>query len=125
MTIKLLIIALGGALGTLLRAGLSWLVQRHVDARFPWGTVAVNVVGCFLFGLVWALTEAKWRPTAELRLFLLTGFLGAFTTFSTYLFDCAELAGTSRYAALVGNIALQNVVGLAFVFAGLALGRAV
>ena len=125
---KIAVVALGGALGTMCRAGLSILVQGRLAQRlpgwpsFPWGTVSVNLAGCFGFGLAWALLEARWQHAEAARLLVLTGFMGAFTTFSTFMFDTAEL-GMSRVGLAIGNVLLQNAAGLLLVFAGLALGR--
>lgn len=124
MSSKWVLIVFGGALGTLARASLSAFVQRIAGAGFPWGTVAVNLLGCFLFGFVWAVTEQYTRFATELRLALLTGFMGAFTTFSTFAFDTVDLGRAARYAAFGGNLLLQNLGGLTCLVIGLALGRA-
>src|SRR3990172_253106 len=79
---KLALLALAGSLGTLARYGLAGLVHRYDGASFPWGTLAVNVTGCFLVGLLAALFESRWPVTGETRVILLVGFMGAFTTFS-------------------------------------------
>lgn len=121
---KILWLALGGAAGTLARVGLSALVQHLGGVRFPWGTLSVNLLGCLLFGLVWAVTEDRARFGPEVRMFVLAGFMGAFTTFSTYIFDTGELVRTAHLGAAVANVALQNVLGLLCLFAGFALGRA-
>ena len=123
MLTKILWLALGGALGTLARAGLSAAVQRAAGASFPWGTLTVNVLGCLLFGWVWAWTEARAQLPAELRLVVLTGFMGAFTTFSTYVFDTGQMLGAGRWAAAAGHLALQNGIGLLCLFVGLSLGQ--
>ncbi|HVU00224.1 MAG TPA: CrcB family protein [Polyangiaceae bacterium] len=112
-----------GAIGTVARAEGSAWVQRLSGSTFPWGTVFVNLLGSFAFGFVWSVTAGGAR-TAELRTAALTGFMGAFTTFSTFMFDGSQLAQASRYGALAGNLILQNGAGLALMFAGLALGRA-
>jgi CrcB protein len=122
---KALLIAAGGALGALGRAGLTALAQRWLGAGFPYGTLAVNLVGCLLFGLVWALTEGIAHDTTEIRLLVLTGFMGALTTFSTYAFDSAQLWQGGRILAFAANLAFQNLLGLACVFLGFALGRLV
>jgi len=112
-----------GAIGTVARAELSALVQRAAGPSFPWGTVVVNLVGSFLFGLIWEAASAS-PNAADVRLAALTGFMGAFTTFSTFMFDTAGLAEASRFGAAAGNLLLQNGAGLACIWAGLALGRA-
>jgi CrcB protein len=122
--VKLLWLAGAGAVGTLARAGLSHLV--HVTfPEFPWGTLAVNMVGCFLFGLVWSLSEGRLKIPPDVRFIVLTGFMGAFTTFSSYIFEVGMLAQDQRFGVAVGNLAFQNVVGLLMLFAGLVLGKAV
>lgn len=123
--LKFVWLALAGALGTLLRAGLSSFVQKAVGLAFPWGTVVVNVVGCFCFGLAWTVLEERVQAAPEVRLVVLTGFMGAFTTFSTYVFDTGMLGEQGRIGAAVGNLALQNGVGLVCLFAGIALARAI
>ena len=122
---NVLLIALGGALGTVGRLGLSALTQRLAGPTFPWGTVSVNLLGCFLYGLVWAITEERVDVPPQVRLLLLTGFMGAFTTFSTFVFDSEQLLTAGRLAGFAANIVLQNGIGIGCLIAGLALGRAV
>lgn len=122
---NVLLIALGGALGTLGRLGLSALTQRLAGPSFPLGTVSVNLVGCFLFGLVWAITEERAQTPPEVRLLVLTGFMGAFTTFSTFVFDSSQLLTTGRTLAFAANVLVQNAAGLGLLTLGLTLGRLV
>ncbi len=121
---KLALVAAAGALGTLARVTLSGFVARVTGGALPWGTVTVNIAGCFLFGLVWSLTEPMLRASADVRLIVLGGFMGAFTTFSTYVFDLGVFAQDSRIGMLLANLVLQNVVGFLCLFLGLGLGRA-
>ncbi|MCB2228421.1 MAG: fluoride efflux transporter CrcB [Desulfarculaceae bacterium] len=121
---KLLWIALAGSLGTLARYGLGGLMQRLLPWPFPWGTLTVNLVGSFLFGLVWALAAERSIISAEARIIVLGGFMGAFTTFSTFMFETGELLRDSQYMLAAGNLVLQNVAGIIAVFAGWALARA-
>ena len=120
---KVLLIAAGGALGALGRAGLTALAQRALGERFPWGTLAVNLLGCVLFGFVWAWTEGMGEHRTGVRLFVLTGFAGSLTTFSTYAFDSVQLGQVGRVSAAAGNVAAHTALGLLCVVAGLALGR--
>lgn len=120
---KLLYLALAGGLGALSRYGLAGLVQRLAGGSFPLGTFAVNILGCFLFGLVWGVLEHRLGP--QFRVVVLTGFMGAFTTFSTYAFESATLMQHGQWGWALANLAGQNVLGLALLFAGLALGRAI
>lgn len=120
---KLLLIAVAGGFGALSRYGLAGLVQRWTDSMFPWGTAVVNVVGCFLFGLLWVAMEERFPVTPETRVIVLTGFMGAFTTFSTYMFETQRLLEDSQYLAAFGNLGLQNSLGLAAIILGLSLGK--
>jgi CrcB protein len=118
---KLLLLALAGAIGTLARYGLVEIVQNWVNKDFPWGTAAVNLVGCFLFGLVWAMFENT--VNVQTRTILLTGFMGAFTTFSTFAFETEQRIEDSAWWLVAGNMLLQNGGGLACIFLGLIVGR--
>jgi CrcB protein len=120
---KLLLITVAGGLGSLARYGLSGFVLRLCGAGFPWGTAAVNVVGSFLFGVVWSATEQRLGLAAETRIIVLTGFMGAFTTFSTFMFETGQLMGDKEWMLAFANIAGQILVGLVFLFLGLAAGR--
>ena len=123
MVQKLLLLALAGALGTLARYGLSGLVQRFMGAQFPWGTFAVNMAGCFLFGLIWAMAMERMEISAAARLLLLTGFMGAFTTFSTYAFETVQMTRDAEWLLAFANVAGQTIVGFGLMFLGQALGR--
>jgi CrcB protein len=120
---KLMWIALAGAVGTLARYGLSGLVGRSVGAAFPWGTVAVNLVGCLAFGLVWGLLESRISVSGQVRLMIFVGFFGAFTTFSTFAFETVRLLEDGQWLFAAGNVLLQTVVGLLAVIAGMAAGK--
>ncbi len=120
---RLVLLAVAGAAGTLARYGLHTLVHRFVSTEFPWGTLLVNAVGCLLFGLVWALAEERVLVSAATRLILLAGFMGAFTTFSSFAFETGYLLHQSKYLLAAGNLLVQNTLGIALVFAGIALGR--
>jgi len=126
---KLLLIAVAGGFGALARYGLAGAVQRWADsvsasgAFFPWGTAAVNLVGCFFFGLLWVALEERFSFSPDQRAIVLTGFMGAFTTFSTFMFETQKLLEDAQYLAALGNVALQNGVGLVAVILGLIVGR--
>lgn len=120
---KILWIALAGAFGNIARFGLSGFVQRATGAGFPMGTLAVNVLGCFLFGAVWSLAESRAGISAEVRTVVLIGFMGAFTTFSSFAFETAQMVRDSQWLFAFGNILAQNLVGIACLFLGLSAGR--
>lgn len=121
---KLLYIAAGGALGSVLRYIMSGWTYRFTSEAFPWGTLAVNVLGCFVIGLLWALSErASFAPNT--RIFLFTGMLGGFTTFSTYALESFNLIRDGEVGAFAINVLASNLLGLAAVLVGFTLGRVV
>ncbi len=115
--LNLLFIALGGAIGALLRYGISGWVQRGTGSTFPWGTMAVNMIGCFVIGLCGALLAGPYLRE-EYRPFILIGVLGSFTTFSTFGYETFELVNDGQFARAGLNILLSNLVGLAAVWIG-------
>lgn len=123
MLTKILYLSLGGTAGTLSRYWLSGFAQRLAGSSFPLGTLAVNLLGCLLFGTLWGLFENRMLPGSEIRILVLTGFMGAFTTFSTYMFETAELVKYGQMAMAMLNIIGQSVAGLVLILAGIALGR--
>jgi CrcB protein len=120
---KLAVLAFAGALGTLARFGLASGVARVVPGGFPWGTLTVNLLGCFLFGVVLTLSRERGALTPEAAQVVLVGFMGAFTTFSSFVNDTVGLAAAERWGAGVVNLALQNVGGAACFVAGAAIAR--
>ncbi|MFW5488089.1 MAG: fluoride efflux transporter CrcB [Desulfovibrio sp.] len=122
---KILIIALGGALGTVSRYGLGGLVQRMAGGSFPLGTMVVNMLGSFLFGLVFGFLETRLPLNAEARMILLTGFMGAFTTYSTFMFESHSMLRYGQWASFMIYLVGQIVLGLALVHTGLYLARKV
>jgi fluoride exporter len=115
---KLFLIALAGSIGTLARYGLSGLIQNLSGGQFPWGTLSVNIIGCYFFGLTWALAEERLLISGEMRMIILIGFMGAFTTFSTYMFESGELLRDSQWLPAIGNLMANNLVGFLFLFLG-------
>lgn len=122
LAFKLASIALGGAIGALLRYGLSGLTYRWIGPTFPWGTLAVNLLGSFAIGLLWPIFETTtiW-PNA--RVFLFIGLLGAFTTFSTYTLESLNLLRDGEVSLAIWNILASNVLALALVCLGFVLAR--
>lgn len=94
--------------GSICRYGLSGLLYRMMGDRFPYGTFAVNIVGCFAIGLLMSLFEERWLVPPNLRLFLTIGILGGFTIFSTFSYETVEmLKGGNIFMAslnIVGNL---------------------
>ena len=115
-------IGLAGAVGALARYAVgTWM--GYFSRGFPLGTFLVNVTGCFFFGVVWSMGQEE-SISADLRLILLAGFAGAFTTFSTYIFDMVELYGSQAWRPLVLATGGQLVLGTVAMVLGLRLGRA-
>jgi CrcB protein len=115
-------LAVIGALGTLSRYWLDGLVLRWTGEKFPWGILVVNALGCFLFGVVYPLAEERLLISGETRFIILTGFMGSFTTFSTFTFQTAEFMRDAQWLMAGVNIISQIVLGLICMFAGLAIG---
>ncbi len=120
---KIFLLALAGACGTLARYWLSVAAHGALGRDFPWGTAIVNLVGCLLFGLIWVLADERQLIRAEMRGILLVGFMGAFTTFSSLIFETSELLRGSQWGFAALNLAGQNILGFAAFFLGTALGR--
>lgn len=120
---KILWLSVAGACGTLARYGVGGLVQRLVKSPLPWGTLVINGTGCFLFGLVWSATAEHLNLRADVRSYVLIGFMGAYTTFSTFAFETAAMLRDGEWLMAFANFAGQNLLGLALMFAGMALGR--
>lgn len=107
----------GGAVGSALRYGLSGFAQHLTSGTFPLGTLVVNIVGSFLAGVLWGMTELfEFAPM--LRLFTFIGFLGGFTTFSTYTLETMNLIRSQRYLDAGINILASNILGIMFIIAG-------
>ncbi len=121
---KVLLIALAGAAGTLARYWISGGVNRAAGIGFPWGTVTVNLLGCFLFGLVWIMAEERALIGPAARTVILIGFMGGLTTFSSLAGDTMGLLRDAQYLRAFGNVALQNIAGLALLWLGIVTGRA-
>lgn len=115
-------IGTGGFLGALARYWLSGLVHRMLPmTSFPFGTLAVNLLGCLAIGLLSGLIEARQIFGPELRAFVLIGIMGSFTTFSTFGFETFAMLRDEEYLRAVSNIGLQVVLGLLLVWIGFSL----
>ncbi|WP_112811815.1 fluoride efflux transporter CrcB [Ensifer sp.] len=121
---NLLLVGAGGAIGSMARylIGL-WTLQRF-GPGFPWGTLGVNITGSFLIGLLAELIMRKFGASADMRLFLITGVLGGYTTFSAFSLDAITLFERGDTVLAITYIAASVVLSILAVFAGLALMRA-
>ena len=120
---KLLSVAVGGAAGALARYGTVVAYQRFAPSTFPLAILTVNVLGSLLFGLIWAYAEDRDWISENMRLLVLTGFLGSFTTFSTFAFDEAMFIRSGSWAIFVANLLISNTAALAAVFIGFRVGK--
>ena len=119
---EILAIMLGGGLGATSRHGVHIFVHRFAAGNFPVGTITVNMLGSFFIGLCGALLE-HYKVAAEYRLFLLTGFFGSFTTFSTFARDKAELLKVGDVKTVIVYVLTSNILGVLLVFAGYFLAQ--
>jgi CrcB protein len=118
----LLLVALGGAIGSVARFKLSGLVLHHtIDWRFPAGTFAVNVIGCLVAGLLAGLAEKYHYFTPDVRLLLFTGLLGGFTTFSAFGLETMLLLKRGEVMVASANVVLSVVAGLVALWIGMGL----
>jgi len=117
--VRLLLIGLGGGLGSILRYLVGGLVQSGAGASlFPVGTLAVNVLGCLAIGVLAELSEARGLLTAEMRALLVVGLLGGFTTFSTFANETMSAVRDNALLIAAGNILLSVGLGLLGVWLG-------
>jgi CrcB protein len=117
-----LCIAAGGAAGAVCRWLLSEFVQNRTGAGFAWGTWTVNLLGCFLIGVAFHLVPLAFVPNAA-KFLVITGFLGAFTTFSTFSLETLDFLRDGAYATAGLYIMSSNVLGVGICAAGWALGH--
>jgi fluoride exporter len=116
----LLIIGTGGFIGTVLRYSLSQFIQTRVFSTFPFGTLAVNLIGCFVIGFVFALSERS-NMSSEWRLFLATGICGGFTTFSAFTNETFGLMRDGQFWYASAYISASVLLGLLATFIGYSL----
>ena len=121
---ELAAVAVGGAIGASLRWSLgTWIVGR-TGPGFPWSTMLINVSGAFLIGVLMALSLEKGVVSGDWRLFLGTGILGGFTTFSTLSYESIALMQDGLWAAGLANMFGSGIAGLLAAWLGLVAGRA-
>jgi CrcB protein len=119
---RFLILAVGGATGTIARYLLAGVIYAILGTGFPYGTLVVNLLGCFILGFLTAVTETKFLLTPQLRLLLMIGFCGAFTTFSTFIFETSNLIRSGETLRALMNVVLSVVVGFLVFRIGILIG---
>lgn len=116
-------IGLAGFCGAASRYHFEGWVSNRWPSAFPWGTFAVNVTGCFLLGLVFTLLTERFLPHPDLRTAIAIGFVGAYTTFSTFAFETLRLGEDGAVALALTNVFASVVAGIIAVWIGTTLGR--
>lgn len=115
---QLLLVALGGALGAVGRFWLGGILLRHLGSGFPWGTLAVNLIGSFAAGFIAIWLEGRGPAALYWRAFLIVGVLGALTTYSALMLECLLYAKSQRSGLIFGYLAITLISGLALVWIG-------
>ena len=115
-------VAVLGGLGAVARLTVDKAVSRRAATAFPYGTLVVNLAGCFIIGLLFALADRSRLLTPDVRLVLITGYLGALTTFSSFAVETINAGRAGLLQQAVTNIVLNNVGGLTLTYLGLRLG---
>jgi fluoride exporter len=116
---NLLLVGCGGFIGSICRYSLNGLIQRFLSQPWlPYGTLVINILGCFLIGLLSGLSEMRQFLSPEFRLMVFIGLLGGFTTFSTFGYESYGLAKNGNFSATLFNIAIHVIFGLFAVWLG-------
>ncbi len=115
-----LFVGLGSFIGGISRYLVTLFVQNKILSTFPYGTLVVNIIGCFLIGVIYALSE-RGNVSPEWRIFLATGIMGGFTTFSSFSNETVSMLRDAEYLPALSYIALSIIIGLAATFGGISL----
>lgn len=121
---NILLVGIGGFIGSAMRYGVSLFAANNLASKslFPWGTFLTNSIGCLIIGFLWGLMDTYDWFSKELRLLLMVGFCGGFTTFSSYALD-SILTGKIHLGTSLLYVVLSLVIGIFFVFIGYSLIR--
>jgi len=121
--LQLVLVFTGGGAGSVLRYATSLMAARFAGTGFPWGTLLVNLAGCFLIGLAAGISERNPAIGASGKLLIVTGFLGGFTTFSAFGLETVQAARAGEWAVLSLNVLANNGLGLLLVLAGMTVAK--
>jgi len=120
---SLLIVGLGGGAGSMLRFAVQKIFNVHSAAAFPTGTLLVNISGCFLIGILWGLFSRSLTVNEDLKLLLMTGFCGGFTTFSAFTLEGIGLLKENKTALFIIYLTASIVGGLLATFIGIRIAK--
>jgi CrcB protein len=123
--VALFLIGLGGFAGAITRYLVDGVVADRTGGGFPWGTLVINVSGSFILGLLFAMSTERAILPADIRGPLMIGFIGAYTTFSTFMLESWRLIESGAWAPAIANLGGSVALGLVAVVAGMTLGRAI
>ena len=121
---RLLLVGVAGFFGAITRYAVDQWISERVIGAFPWGTFAINVSGSFLLGALFVLLTERLSPHPNVRFALMTGFLGAYTTFSTFALETRRLAEDGALGLAAVNVVASVTMALVGVWLGMALVRA-
>lgn len=123
MATNIMMIGIGGAIGSILRYLTWWYVTKHLNHTYPWGTFVVNIVGCLLVGILIGSFERSLSPNPNLRFLLITGFCGGYTTFSAFASENVNLFQSGNTFTAFAYIAFSVLISILAVWTGTLLTR--
>jgi CrcB protein len=121
--LKIFLIGLFGAIGTLARYGLQGVVQLRMGSVFPYGTLLINLSGCFLLGLIGQLTMNRMLVSADMRMAIAIGFFGGYTTFSSFGWETAKMLEDGEWLRATTYVGASVIAGLLLSIAGIRLAN--
>ena len=122
-TLRFVLIAIFGAVGTLFRYSIQVFTQVQTGSSFPWGTLLINLTGCFLLGLVGQITLNRMMLSPDWRIAITVGFFGGYTTFSSFGWETAKMLEGGEWLPATGYVAASVVIGLLLSVAGIRLAN--
>lgn len=120
---NILLVGLGGGLGSILRYLSGRFIINNISAHFPWGTFAVNIAGCFLIGIFWGLAFKTFNTNEDWKLFLMAGLCGGFTTFSAFTLEGIGLLKENKLLLFLLYVGGSVLIGLLATLIGMRLSR--